>query len=250
MRLEGWRKSRPSRGAILARVAPSVRPRKKRGRRECRVFRPTRSLACMKKAHECSHHRYAEQSGIPRAAGFNGFLRGLPGDRAFLPPSPRNAKHCHRVDTSVEISVARFRSSCATCGPHFHELRKQRATATLIPVPLAILKFLKGVAANSGGTSKSAALVRHDFAVRLVAARLSARRRPPHPAPDVRDDREAPLLVGRDANRDIAASTPRSSNISDFPKSAELHAPLPERRAHCNGSVATACPASATRGGL
>ena len=27
-------------------------------------------------------------SGIPRAAGFNGFLRTLPGDRAFLPPSP------------------------------------------------------------------------------------------------------------------------------------------------------------------
>ena len=30
----------------------------------------------------------ADQSGIPRAAGFNGFLRTLPGDRAFLPPSP------------------------------------------------------------------------------------------------------------------------------------------------------------------
>jgi hypothetical protein len=43
---------------------------------------------------------------------------------------------------------------------------KGGATATLIPVPLAILKFQNRVAANSGGTSKSAALVRHDFAVR------------------------------------------------------------------------------------
>jgi len=28
-----------------------------------------------------------ETPGIPRASGFNGFLRALPGDRAFLPPS-------------------------------------------------------------------------------------------------------------------------------------------------------------------
>jgi hypothetical protein len=34
---------------------------------------------------------------------------------------------------------------------------------------------------------------RHDFAVRPIAARQSARRRPPHPAPNVRDDRETPL---------------------------------------------------------
>jgi hypothetical protein len=28
-----------------------------------------------------------DDSGIPRASGFNGFLRALPGDRAFLSPS-------------------------------------------------------------------------------------------------------------------------------------------------------------------
>jgi hypothetical protein len=33
----------------------------------------------------------------------------------------------------------------------------------------------------------------HDFAVR-AAVRLPARSRPPHPAPDFRDDREAPLF--------------------------------------------------------
>jgi hypothetical protein len=38
--------------------------------------------------------------GIPRANGFNGFLRALPGDRAFLPPSPRNAKHCRELTSA------------------------------------------------------------------------------------------------------------------------------------------------------
>jgi hypothetical protein len=38
----------------------------------------------------------------------------------------------------------------------------------------------------------------HDFTVRVNAARLASLPRPPHPAPNVRDDREAPLLGGRD----------------------------------------------------
>jgi hypothetical protein len=33
----------------------------------------------------------------------------------------------------------------------------------------------------------------HDFAVRIGAARLASPPRPPHPAPNVRDDRETPL---------------------------------------------------------
>jgi hypothetical protein len=32
--------------------------------------------------------------------GFNGFLRALPGDRAFLPPSPRNATHCRELTSA------------------------------------------------------------------------------------------------------------------------------------------------------
>ena len=34
----------------------------------------------------------------------------------------------------------------------------------------------------------------HDFAVRFRAIRQRRYQRPPHPAPNVRDDREAPLL--------------------------------------------------------
>jgi hypothetical protein len=40
----------------------------------------------------------------------------------------------------------------------------------------------------------------HDFAVRAGTARLWRQPRPPHPAANVRDDRETPLWVGRDGN--------------------------------------------------
>jgi len=38
----------------------------------------------------------------------------------------------------------------------------------------------------------------HDFAVRFRRIRLLRRKRPPHPAANVRDDRGTPLLWGRD----------------------------------------------------
>ena len=40
----------------------------------------------------------------------------------------------------------------------------------------------------------------HDFAVRLRRSRQQHHPRPPHPAPNVRDDREAPLLWERDGD--------------------------------------------------
>ena len=50
--------------------------------------RCTRSLVCsVLVAHECSHHGCTGTPGIPARNGFNGFLRALPGDRAFLSPS-------------------------------------------------------------------------------------------------------------------------------------------------------------------
>jgi hypothetical protein len=97
----------------------------------------------MKKAHELSHHRYAETIRHSLRDGFNGFLRSLPGDRALLPPSPAMMrKHPGLLDTSVGVSE------------------------------------------------------RYDFAVRPSCVRLAHDKRPSHPAPNVRDDREAPLLEG------------------------------------------------------
>jgi hypothetical protein len=52
--------------------------------------------------------------GIPRAIGFNGLFRALPGDRAFLSPSSAEG-HFRQLDSSVEES-----------GPHGFTVRDQR----------------------------------------------------------------------------------------------------------------------------
>src|SRR5205823_8622962 len=55
-----------SRGAISPESCTKLPPRKSRGRRESRVLSGTRSLACNKqKAHERSHHRFAETPAFP-----------------------------------------------------------------------------------------------------------------------------------------------------------------------------------------
>jgi len=89
-----------------------------------------------------SHHRYSRHSGIPRANGFNGFLRALSGDRAFLSPSP---------------------ARCASI------------VADLIPA-----------SRNQDHAPSPSACQR---------VRPARRKRPPLPAPNVRDDRETPLLA-------------------------------------------------------
>ena len=56
----------------------------------------------MKKAHEQVTPGSPKHSGIPRANGFNGFLRGLPGEPGFV-ASVACGDH-HRLDTSVGVS--------------------------------------------------------------------------------------------------------------------------------------------------
>jgi hypothetical protein len=65
----------------------------------------TRSLVCAggsKYAHQYSQRRAPETSGIPHAIVLR-FIRVLPGDRAFLPPSPRGLSSA-KLDTSVGVS--------------------------------------------------------------------------------------------------------------------------------------------------
>jgi hypothetical protein len=66
----------------------------------------------------------------------------------------------------------------------------------------------------------------HGFAVRNSAARLASPKRPPHPVPNVRDDRDTPLLWGRDGAEEIAdlgwASSLRSSRATHA-SAAEFH---------------------------
>src|SRR6266567_1148104 len=48
-----------------------------------------RGLACkIKIAHEHSHHGHTGYTRHSPRNGFNGFLRALPGDQAYLTPSP------------------------------------------------------------------------------------------------------------------------------------------------------------------
>jgi len=71
---------------------------KMRGRRECRARRAHPQPRVRKiKAHELVHHRFAERAGIPCAMVLTGSFVVSPVNRAFLPPSPCNAKHCHEL---------------------------------------------------------------------------------------------------------------------------------------------------------
>jgi hypothetical protein len=84
----------------------------------------TRSLVCevvVQNAHEYSQRSHRKSPGIPARNGFNGFLRALPGDRAFLSPSPAELL-LRELDASVEAS-----------GPHDFSVRKNSALVSSTP---------------------------------------------------------------------------------------------------------------------
>jgi hypothetical protein len=61
----------------------------------------------------------------------------------------------------------------------------------------------------------------HGFVVRLACARPSHARRPPHPAPNVRDDRETPLLSSAGCESGYSCFYPDVKSISENPKLVE-----------------------------
>jgi hypothetical protein len=78
----------PSRRANAPELCTNHPPAKQRARGTPGV-RCTRSLACKTKKHtSVITTGLPVSTGVPRANGFNGLFRALPGDRAFLPPSP------------------------------------------------------------------------------------------------------------------------------------------------------------------
>jgi len=88
--------------------------------------RCARSLACeMKKAHERSHHGHTGNTRHSPRNGFNGLYRALPGDRAFLPPSPTKVAF-RKLDTSVGVS-----------GPHAFAVRKSAPSSEAPPASTA-----------------------------------------------------------------------------------------------------------------
>src|SRR5579863_5817 len=98
---------------FCASLAINVRPSEIRGRRECRAFNaPAASRAIKTKHTSVVTTVTPETPGIPRAMVY-GLYRALPGDRAFLPPSPLRSLLPRNLIASVGAS-----------GPHDFAVRE------------------------------------------------------------------------------------------------------------------------------
>jgi hypothetical protein len=118
------------------------------------VFWRTRSLACeMKKHDELVTTGSLETTQHSPHEWFYGLFRDLPGDRALLSPSPRNAKHCREL-----MPASRHQDHTASPSASYHSSKIHQ--------------------------------------------------RPSHPAPNVRDDRETPLLSGAGRPKLVAVICP------------------------------------------
>src|SRR5436309_6628649 len=104
----------------------------------------TRSLACKNKKHTSIVTTGSPGlPGIPARNGFNGFLCTLPGDRAFLPPSP--AVCLRTLDASVGAS-----------GPHnfavrVSAFRQPRRPRPLHPAPTSVTIAKRPLEERDGG---------------------------------------------------------------------------------------------------
>jgi hypothetical protein len=83
--------------------------------------RCARSRACRVVSTRVSHHGHTGKPGIPYAMVYSLF-RALPGDRAFLPPSPRG------------VSSTRLDASVGASGPHGFAVRLKRIRQSAIRV--------------------------------------------------------------------------------------------------------------------
>ncbi len=93
------------------------------GSRECRTLGASAAACAVVESTRVSHHGH---TGITRHSprnGFNSLFRALPGDRAFLPPSPVKS---HQLDASVGAS-----------GPHGFAVRKISAFVNAPPTSTA-----------------------------------------------------------------------------------------------------------------
>jgi hypothetical protein len=101
-----------------ARVMLKLLPRENQRAQGMPGARCTRGRACRIVSTRVSHHRFTGNIRHSLRNGFNGFLRALPGDRAFLPPSPQETRKklaSRELDTSVGVS-----------GPHGFAVRNWR----------------------------------------------------------------------------------------------------------------------------
>jgi hypothetical protein len=104
----------------------------------------TRSLARKAESAQVSHRRSPETPGIPRANGFNGFLRALLGEPGFLATIVSAMRqHRRQLDASVGAS-----------GPHGFAVRKLgtlvRSAACVHRIPPAFVTIAKRPLCRAG----------------------------------------------------------------------------------------------------
>ena len=139
IQLPGIRDMHPHcRGAVRPGFAWDRGPPKQRGRRESRV-RAAPAVSCAKETRKThtSIQVQRRQSGFPCAMGY-GLFRALPGDRAFLPPSPARSFASRELDASVGAPGPHgftVRAACARLSQGFASTASHRAFVTIASRP-------------------------------------------------------------------------------------------------------------------
>jgi hypothetical protein len=120
-----------SRGWIRPRFARNFPLPPNRGRREHRV-RAAPAVSCAK-VHKINAHEHTGSAEAIRHSlrnGFNGLFRALPGDRAFLPPSP--------ALLSANLTPASGRQDHTFSPSASHAVRQERIRVHRIPPPTSV----------------------------------------------------------------------------------------------------------------
>jgi hypothetical protein len=99
-------------------------PPKVRGRRECRAPVAPAALRANKESTQASHHGHAGNVRHSPRNGFNGFLRGRPGDRALLSPS---SVRCASIVTNLtSASGCQAHTTSPSACPRIRLVRDKR----------------------------------------------------------------------------------------------------------------------------
>jgi hypothetical protein len=97
-------------------------PSKDRGRRESRVSDAPAASCTKVESTRVRNHRLTGSIRLSLHNGFNGFLRALLGDRAFLPPSLCGYWRCPRPGRAWHAST-KLDASVGASGPHDFTVR-------------------------------------------------------------------------------------------------------------------------------
>ena len=123
----------------------------------------------------------------------------MPGGRLRPQPCVQNKKHASIV-TTVTPEMSGIPRAMVLRFPSY----SSRRSGFLVSVVGAMRKHCCRLDASVEASEP------HDFAVRFRRVRLARQKRPSHPAPNVRDDRDTPLLKRRGMCEDVPVICPSS----------------------------------------